>query len=58
MSELKPCPFCGELLIKREGRERGGEYYIYYDHPYNDCVLENISVEDYQVKLWNRRVNI
>lgn len=55
--ELKPCPFCGEHLIKKEGRERGGDYYIYYDHPFNDCVLENLSIEDYEAEAWNRRAD-
>lgn len=55
MPDLKPCPFCGVSFIKKEGRERGGDYYTYYEHPYNDCVIETVTIEDYQVKDWNRR---
>lgn len=58
MNDVKACPFCGESLVKNWGRERGGESYIYYDHPYNGCVLEDISVEDYEIPKWNHRVSV
>ena len=42
--ELKPCPFCGEMLEKkhvRKTKSRNG--YDYYQHPDNECILADVN---------------
>lgn len=59
MSELKPCPFCGEeakLLDKTNYYETGG--YTYYFVRCNNCGAENgwnMQLEK-AIEAWNRRV--
>jgi len=62
MSDIKPCPFCGEMLEKKHVRERWFMYgFDYYQHPDNKCILANvedlfpITVSDKNVDDWNRR---
>lgn len=67
MSEqLKPCPFCGESLIKRHQHYLSAFNtlvdYDYYEHPFNGCFLEGrccemgaIQVEE--ISAWNRRAD-
>ncbi len=64
----KPCPFCGCSLKKEETHykfratysdEEFYEFarYIRYDHPKNDCILAPYSIDESQIKDWNRREN-
>jgi hypothetical protein len=62
MSELKPCPFCGEMLERkhvRKTKSRNG--YDYYMHPDNECILADVYdgfpllVFEDDIDDWNRR---
>ena len=62
MIELKPCPFCGEMLKRkhiRKTKSRNG--YDYYTHPDNECILADVndgiplSLYVDEVGDWNRR---
>ena len=62
MSDLKPCPFCGEMLDKKHVRKTRFRYgFDYYQHPDNECILADvadgfpITVLDDDVDDWNRR---
>ena len=64
MSDLKPCPFCGEMLEKkhvRKTKSRNG--YDYYEHPDNECILADVddgyplTVFNNEVDDWNRRAD-
>ena len=51
MSELKPCPFCGETLIEYnhpQGLSR---------HPDSNCMLEGIVIDATMFDAWNTRVS-
>ena len=62
MSELKPCPFCGEMLERKHVRKtksmKGYDYYIHHD---NECILADVyegfhlSVFEDDIDDWNRR---
>ena len=56
MTELKPCPFCGEQLV----RDIDGNF----EHPNNDCILSWLDSEfgaiffannEEDIAAWNRR---
>lgn len=56
--ELKPCPFCGAMLVKGQSN-REDFYYPIYTHPdENFCILRKRSfqMDKYDIEKWNRRV--
>lgn len=54
--ELKPCPFCGSDLERREGKTYGGRKKIVYIHPENHCIiLKSIIETEADAAMWNRR---
>lgn len=62
--ELKPCPFCGEMLERKHIRKtKYGNGCDYYRHPDNECILASaddalpLTVFDINVDDWNRRVS-
>lgn len=64
MAKLKPCPFCGERLIKKtEQLARGFAPITYYEHPCNDCILATNTdeftyiVTEGMTEVWNRRAD-
>ena len=53
---LKPCPFCGAALERREGG-RYARCEIAYVHPDNGCVFLKWRLsKDSEFEAWNRRV--
>ena len=58
MSELKPCPFCGVALERRERKKQGGKAIeVVFVHPENGCIILKWKIEtDGDIALWNRRV--
>lgn len=57
MSELKPCPFCGALLVANNSME---DFYVrrygtYYVHPSALCFLDGTEISPSEVEDWNRR---
>lgn len=58
MEQLKPCPFCGKELERRERIAPSGWKEIAYVHPENHCIILKWKIETpADVALWNRRVN-
>ena len=56
--ELKPCPFCGCLLERRERKTYGGRTEVAYIHPENNCIILKWKIETpADVEMWNRRVS-
>lgn len=56
MVELKPCPFCGCDLERRERKTQGGKTEFAYIHPENHCIILKWKiVTDADVEMWNRR---
>ena len=64
MIELKPCPFCGEMLERKHVRKtKRMKGYDYYQHPDNECVLADVY-DGFPFKMfyddvddWNRRAD-
>ena len=69
MAELKPCPFCGEHLIKKSSHNRlpSGKVidYTYWTHEESrDCILGALLTErkghfllESDIEQWNRRAD-
>ena len=58
MDELKPCPFCGANLEKRERTLPGGRKEVAFIHPENGCIILQWKIVDVLEKQkWNRRAN-
>ena len=56
--ELKPCPFCGELLERRERKTYGGRTEVAFIHPENGCIILRWKiVTENDMELWNRRAD-
>ena len=60
--ELKPCPFCGEMLERKHVRKtKNRKGYDYYQHPCNECILADVydgyplTVHSDEIDDWNRR---
>ena len=57
MSEPKllPCPFCGESLVANNNPDDlyVRRYGTHWDHPTNDCFLENVEVSPPEIDDWN-----
>lgn len=55
--KLKPCPFCGIDLERRE-RKTYGRKEIVYIHPENHCIFLKWKIETVEDEvMWNRRTN-
>lgn len=69
MAELKPCPFCGKHLIKKQNHSRllSGKVidYTYWTHEDSrDCILGALLTErkgnflfESDIEQWNRRAD-
>ena len=58
LTELKPCPFCGSNLERRERKTYGGRKEIAYIHPENYCIILKSRIEtEADAAMWNRRAN-
>lgn len=56
--ELKPCPFCGCKLERRERKTYGGRTEVSYFHPENNCIILKSRIETRtDAAMWNRRAN-
>lgn len=56
--ELKPCPFCGKELERRERIAPGGRKETAYIHPENHCIILKWKIEtEADAAMWNRRTN-
>lgn len=56
--ELKPCPFCGAELVKKQWPRPDGDTMTYYWHPEIGCLLDWLEVGDEQeAAMWNRRAD-
>ena len=56
--ELKPCPFCGCNLERRERKTHGGRKETAFIHPENGCIILKWKIEtDADIAMWNRRVD-
>lgn len=57
-NELKPCPFCGANLERRERTLPGGRKEVAFIHPENRCIiLQWKIVDEVDMRKWNRRMN-
>ena len=56
LMKLKPCPFCGCDLERRERKTYGGRKEIAYIHPGNHCIILKSRIEtEADAAMWNRR---
>lgn len=58
MTELKPCPFCGEAIKLKKTNLVFDNYYI--EHEADNCILSNgkcfhAETEAEAIKMWNER---
>lgn len=56
---VKPCPFCGAMLMDIPVRSLTGDSYV-WEHPRTvgrprECIMEGIALQRDDIPLWNRR---
>lgn len=55
MTELKPCPFCGEHLIADEDEDTDGKFIMWVHDENSECFGKLYPVTEDDVEGWNRR---
>ena len=50
MSDLLPCPFCGDRLVQR--------YAGWFDHPKSKCILSGRAFHKGWIGQWNKRADL